>query len=48
VKEDEMGGTEEKCINCVGGKIKNKERPLGRPRRRWKVNVKMVVNKIDV
>ena len=25
VKEDEMGGTEEKCIQCVGGEIKRKE-----------------------
>jgi hypothetical protein len=25
VKEGEMGGTEEKCVQCVVGKIKRKE-----------------------
>ena len=43
-----MDGTEEKCMHCVGEKIKKKERPLGRPRRKWKIIVKMVVNKIGV
>jgi hypothetical protein len=46
VKEDEMGracsphGRDEKCRQNFGRKPERK-RPLGRPRRKWKANIRM-------
>jgi len=49
--ENEMGGAcstyggEHKCIQGFGGKPEGK-RPLGRPRRRWEVTIKMVLQEV--
>jgi hypothetical protein len=46
-----MGGTcstywgEERCIQGFGGKICGK-RPFGRPRRRWKDNIKIYIQEV--
>jgi len=46
IEKNEMGGAcstyggKERCIQGFGGKPEGKK-PLGRPRRRWKVNMKM-------
>jgi hypothetical protein len=38
-------GGEETCIQSFGGKPDGK-RPLGRPRRRWEVIMKMVLQEV--
>ena len=38
-------GGEERCIQGFGGKPEGK-RPLGRPRRRWKDNIKMELEEV--
>jgi hypothetical protein len=36
-----MHGIEDDCIQGFGEKVKKEKRPLGRPTRRWKFNIKV-------
>jgi hypothetical protein len=44
IKEDEVGGT----CSCRGGGERCLQGPLGRPRRRWEVNIKMDLREIGI
>jgi hypothetical protein len=52
-EKNEMGGScsaygrGERCAQGIGGEARVKE-PLGRPRRRWKDNIKMDLQEIGV
>jgi hypothetical protein len=37
---------EKECIMDIGGKARRKKKPLGRPRRRWVDNIKIVLGEI--
>jgi hypothetical protein len=39
-------GGEEERLYIIGGRAKGKERPLGRPRRRWVVDIKMDLGEV--
>jgi hypothetical protein len=54
MKEDEVGGT---CgthgewrgvYRVLVGRPEGKKRPLGRPRRKWEDNIKMVLSEIGI
>jgi hypothetical protein len=53
MKEDEVGGTcgthggGERCLQGFDWEARRKE-PLGRPRRRWEDNIKIVLRKIEI